>query len=232
MAEQVPGERDYDSMYGGGDGLPPWSIGETQPEIAALVRQGAVAGSVLDAGCGHAEVGLELAVSGHDVVGLDISPRAIAAATAAAAERGLSTKAKFSVADISDFGGFDNRFDTVIDSALFHALPKARWDAYQQCVFRAAAPGARYYVLTFAPEAFSWLPCGAPRPNAPTVDELHGTVSPYWEIDEITPAFVHGNSPSGSTVPGFEMPFADLPFDRDEKGRSKFPAWLLAARVR
>ena len=33
---------------------PPWSIGEPQPEIAALIEQGKFHGDVLDAGCGEA----------------------------------------------------------------------------------------------------------------------------------------------------------------------------------
>jgi hypothetical protein len=37
---------------------PPWSIGEPQPEIAALIAQGKFHGDVLDAGCGEAAVSL------------------------------------------------------------------------------------------------------------------------------------------------------------------------------
>ena len=33
---------------------PPWSIGEPQPEIRALIEAGKVHGDVLDAGCGEA----------------------------------------------------------------------------------------------------------------------------------------------------------------------------------
>lgn len=40
---------------------PPWSIGEPQPEIQALIEAGKVHGDVLDAGCGEAATALRLA---------------------------------------------------------------------------------------------------------------------------------------------------------------------------
>jgi NAD(P)-dependent dehydrogenase (short-subunit alcohol dehydrogenase family) len=43
---------------------PPWSIGEPQPDIAALIADGKVHGEVLDAGCGEAATSLYLAERG------------------------------------------------------------------------------------------------------------------------------------------------------------------------
>ena len=83
---------------------PPWSIGEPQPEIAALIKQGKFHGDVLDVGCGEAAVDLYLAERGFTTVGLDLSPTAIELAKAEAAKRGL-TNACFEVAEISAFGG-------------------------------------------------------------------------------------------------------------------------------
>jgi hypothetical protein len=62
------------------------------------------------------------------------------------------------------------------------------------------------------------------KPNDVDEDELRAAVSKYWEIDEIRPAAIHGNVPQ---MPG--MPAPDLPHDRDDKGRVKFPAYLLTA---
>src|SRR4029077_14885368 len=129
---------------------PPWSIGEPQPEIAALVEQRKFHGEVRDVGCGEAAVDLYLAERGFTTVGLDLSPTAIGLAKAEAAKRGL-TNASFKVADISAFGGFDGRFNTIVDSTLFHSIPVEARVGYQQSIVRAAAPGASYYVLAFAP---------------------------------------------------------------------------------
>ena len=148
---------DWDSVYreqGRFEGPPPWNIGEAQPEIAALIEAGKFRSDVLDAGCGFAEAALDLAARGYTVVGVDLTPTAVAAATAAAEERGLSDKASFVQADITSFTGFDGRFNTVVDSTLFHSLPREGRDGYLRSVHRAAAPGASYYILVFAKGAF------------------------------------------------------------------------------
>ena len=135
---------DWDSAYredGEFVAAPPWNIGEPQPELAALIAAGKVHGDVLDAGCGHAELSLALAADGYTVVGIDLTPTAVAAATKAATDRNLPN-ATFVQDDITAFTGFDGRFDTIIDSTLFHSLPIEGRDGYQQSVHRAAAPGA------------------------------------------------------------------------------------------
>src|SRR3954463_8062783 len=91
---------------------PPWSIGEPQPEIRALIDAGKFRGDVLDAGCGEAAASLYLAERGFTTVGLDQSPPAIELARAEAAKLGLTT-ASFEVADISAFTGYDGRFSTI-----------------------------------------------------------------------------------------------------------------------
>ena len=127
---------------------PPWSIGEPQPEIQALIDAGRVHGDVLDAGCGEAATALHLAEKGFTTVGLDSAETAIALAKKEAADRGLTT-ASFEVADISNFSGYDGRFGTIIDSTLFHSMPVELREGYQQSIVRAAAPGASYFVLVF-----------------------------------------------------------------------------------
>jgi SAM-dependent methyltransferase len=219
---------DWDSVYreqGEFEGPPPWNIGEPQPELAALA--GKFRSDVLDAGCGFAELSLALAAQGHTVVGIELTPTAVAAATKAAAERGLNN-ATFAQADITSFDnyppGSEGRFNTVVDSTLFHSLPVEGRDGYLRSVHRAAAPGAGYFVLVFAKGAF---PAGMEsKPNEVDEDELRAAVSKYWEIDEIRPAYIHANIP---TVLPADAPFEMPQHDRDEKGRMKLPAYLLTA---
>lgn len=215
---------DWDSVYreqGEFPGPPPWNIGEPQPELAALIAGGKFRSDVLDAGCGFAELSLALAAQGYTVVGVDLTPTAVAAATKAAAERGLST-ASFVQADITTFGGYDGRFNTVADSTLFHSIPVEGRDGYLSSVHRAAAPGAVYFVLVFAKGAFPAEM--AAKPNEVDEDELRAAVGKYWEIDEIRPAYIHANIPHAA-----DAPFAMPPHGRDGKGRMKLPAYLLTA---
>lgn len=217
---------EWDDAYqesGQFQGPPPWNIGEPQPELAALIRSGKIRGDVLDAGCGVAELSLALAAEGHTVVGIDLTPTAVAAATRAAEERGL-TSATFVQGDITSFTGYDGRFNTIVDSTLFHSLPVDGRDGYLHSAYRAAAPGAVFYILVFANGAF---PPGAEfGPNTVSEEELRQAVSKYWIIDEIRPAFIHANMSSAMPT---DAPFTLPPFENDDKGRQKMPAFLLTA---
>jgi SAM-dependent methyltransferase len=215
---------DWDSVYrqqGVFEGPPPWNIGEPQPELAELIAAGKVRSDVLDAGCGVAELSLALAAQGYTVVGIDLTPTAVAAANRAAAERGLDN-AGFVQADITAFTGYDGRFNTIIDSTLFHSLPVEGRDGYLASVYRAAAPGARFFVLVFAKGAFpeEW----ETKPNEVDEHELRAAVSRYFEIDEIRPAYIHSHAQQmqGESP---QMPAPGL----DEHGRVKMPAYLLTA---
>lgn len=216
---------EFDAAYRGesehlGSGTkPPWSIGEPQPELAALIEQGKFHGDILDVGCGEAAISLYLAERGHTTVGLDMSPTAIDLARAEAAKRGL-TNATFEVADISAFTGYDGRFGTIVDSTLFHSIPVEAREGYQQSIVRAAAPGASYFVLVFDKSA---IPEGPPF--AVTADELRDVVSKYWVIDEIKPARLHAVFPDD--FPGF----GGVPLRDEAGGRKSAAGWLLSAHL-
>ena len=217
---------DWDGAYreeGEFEGPPPWNIGEPQPELAALIAAGKFRSDVLDAGCGFAELSLALAAQGYTVVGIDLTPTAVAAATKAAAERGLTT-ASFAQADITAFTGYDGRFTTVVDSTLFHSLPVEGRDGYLSSVHRAAAPGASYFVLVFAKGAFP----GRDGPEAQR--SRRGRVARRGEQvlgDRRDSARLHPREHSAGSPR--DAPFEFPPHDRDEKGRMKLPAYLLTA---
>ena len=195
---------EWDDAYqesGHFQGPPPWNIGEPQPELAQLIKDGKIRGEVLDAGCGVAELSLALA----------------------AEERGLTT-ATFVQDDITSFTGYDGRFNTIVDSTLFHSLPIEGRDGYLRSAHRAAAPAAVFYILVFANGAF---PPGAEfGPNTVSEDELREAVSQYWTVDDIRPAFIHANMTASMPA---EAPFTMPDFEKDEKGRDKMPAFLLTA---
>lgn len=130
---------------------------------------------MLDAGCGYGETSLVLAALGYTVVGVDRSVIAIAEAVAERRRRRLPN-ARFVASDITSLTGYEGRFATVVDSALFHALPVTRRDDYLHSIQLAAAPGASLYILTFTQDAFPEDP-GYPIPNVVTRNELREAVS-------------------------------------------------------
>jgi 2-heptyl-1-hydroxyquinolin-4(1H)-one methyltransferase len=219
MSDALP---DFDAIYAGsvsvsGDGAEapvPWNIGEPQPAIGALIDAGEVRGAVLDAGCGVGETALYLAGLGYPVVGLDLSPTAIGRARQRAAERRLSVE--FEVADITSFTGYDGRFDTVLDSTLFHSMPVAGRRGYLSSIARAAAPGAVLHVLVFAEDV--WFPPEL-GPNKVDEAELRAAVGEFWTVRSVR------RSSITAVVP--ELMAAHAP--RDDLGRSLLPAYLLTA---
>ena len=204
---------------------PPWSIGEPQPEISALIEAGKVHGDVLDAGCGEAATALHLAELGFTTVGLDSAETAIKLAREEAEKRGL-TNATFDVADISDFSGYDGRFGTIIDSTLFHSMPVELREGYQRSIVRAAAPDATYFVLVF--DAAGMPTDGGAHPV--TEDELRDVVGKYWEIDEVRAARIHANVPEEFAE--FFKGFAGADIRDEPNGRKSIGAWLLEAHLR
>jgi SAM-dependent methyltransferase len=214
---------DWDAAYRQ-DTPPPWSIGRPQPELAALIEDGKVRSDVLDAGCGHAALSLALAARGYTVVGLDASATAIEAATAAAAQRGLTT-ATFAQGDVTDFGGYDGRFATILDSGCFHALPPEKRQDYIRSIFRAAAPGASLFILAFAAGALGEPGDGdPPGPRGFTETELRDEVSTLWRVDDLRPAKLYGNAAALASAP---RPLPNV--ERDDEGHFMAPGFLLSA---
>src|SRR6476469_7469856 len=199
----TPFDEVFESAYRGDnpqfDGIrPPWSIGEPQPEITALIEASKIHGEVLNAGCGAAALSLYLAERGYTTVGLDIAPTAIELARGEAARRGITT-ATFEVADINDFTGYDGRFGTIIDSTLFHSMPVDRREGYQQSIVRAATPGASYFVLTFDSTD---MPKAHPSPRSPPNNCATSSDSTGRSTTSVRPASMptsRPNSPRSAT---------------------------------
>jgi SAM-dependent methyltransferase len=105
----------------------PWIIGEPQPAVVDLERNGWIKGAVLDVGCGMGEHTIHLAKLGYDVLGIDFSPPAVEQARRNAVRQRVP--ARFHVVDALHLGDRP-RFDTVIDSALFHVFDPSERDAY------------------------------------------------------------------------------------------------------
>lgn len=206
------------------------TIGVPQPAILTLLDAGRFHGEVLDVGCGPGALTIHVAERGYSAVGLDLSGSAIDVARGEAHRRGLRG-AQFYVADATAFTGFDGRFGTVIDSALFHTLPPSCRAGYQAAIVRAAAPGASYFVLAFDRGG---MPDGVPV-SAVTAEELHDVVAAHWAVDDVRPALIHGGQ-MPDVAHAVAPPVADV-----EGGCSSrpvvissdrpFPAWLLAAHL-
>jgi 2-polyprenyl-3-methyl-5-hydroxy-6-metoxy-1,4-benzoquinol methylase len=168
---------EWDRSYEG-DQKAPWDIGRPQPAFIRLAEQGLLAGRLLDAGCGTGEQSLLAAAHGADVTGVDVSPLAIEAARAKAADRGITVN--FQVGDVLDLGQLPVTFDTVIDSGVFHVFDDADRARYVASLASAVRPGATLYLMCFSDRQ-----PGTVGPRRVSRDELVAAFADGWDVAEI-----------------------------------------------
>jgi len=135
----------FESVY---HGQAPWDIGRPQKEYIQLEQTGEIVGSVLDVGCGTGENALYLAEQGHEVWGIDFAPTAIQKAQEKAAQRHLT--ATFRVLNVLELHTLGRRFDTVIDSGLFHSLSDEKRHPFVDNLAAVMDHGGTYFMLCFS----------------------------------------------------------------------------------
>ncbi len=173
---------DFDAIYA--SEIPPaWDIGRPQPAFEHLARAGDLVGRVLDPGCGTGEHALLAASLGHEVLGIDLSAKAIELARRKATER--EVEARFLVADALRLLDLGEEFDTVLDCGLFHVLDDDQRERYVASLAAVVRPGGRYHML-----CFSNLQPGDWGPRRVTQDEIRTALSREWVVESIEPAVI------------------------------------------
>jgi SAM-dependent methyltransferase len=133
-------------------GRAPWDTGVTPPEVRAYVEQSSVPpGRALDLGCGTGTNVVYLARRGWEVVGVDFSPRAVAAARRRARDAHVGARARFDVADVTRLPELGSQFDLALDIGCLHSIPRARRFDYARGLAARLAPGAAYLLYAFCP---------------------------------------------------------------------------------
>lgn len=129
-----------------------WTHREPPAELRALVESGRLRpGRAIDIGCGEGFNSIFLATHGFDVLGVDLSERAIEHARLNA--RGADVDVRFRALDVDALGEIDEHFDVVLEWALLHHLAPPLRPAYIADVASRLRERGTYVAVCFSDQA-------------------------------------------------------------------------------
>ena len=153
-------------------------IGRPQNAILQLIKDESIKGSVLNLGCGTADDALTLSMNNIEVTCIDLSEDSIKIALEKANEYYLG--GTFIVGDFFDLNRNEKKFDTVIDTGLFHTLNKGDRLWYVLNLMEILRPGGTYYLL-----CFNDLEPGISGPKRISRMDIYNLFKEGWEIKSI-----------------------------------------------
>jgi thiopurine S-methyltransferase len=133
----------------------PWDAGRSPPEVQSFIEGLAPRRRVLIPGCGSAYEARAFAAAGHDVVAIDFSEAALAAARSVLGElHAVLRHGDFITADLGA------PFDLVYERAFLCALPRRLWPAYAERIAQVLRPGGQLVGFFFWSEGERGPPFG------------------------------------------------------------------------
>lgn len=154
---------------------PPWDIGRPQSAVAEIVKEGGLAGRVLDVGAGLGWNARLLAANGRRVIGIDPSAEAVRRAS----ERAGGPDASFHTSDILRYDGPPGPYDSALDSGVFHIFQDDERPVYAASIRSLLRPGGRLYLICFSEHQ------AGPGPRRVTEREIRDVFQDGFELERV-----------------------------------------------
>ncbi len=144
--------KEWDESYG--EGFPPaWDTGFPSPLLVRLVEQNpGLKGWALDVGCGTGTNAIYLSSRGFQVVGIDLSQKALKRAEEGAKKAGVPVHFLHEdflrcIPHILQIPHFPGVFDLVFDRGCFHSFVNSKRPAYVRILKQLTRPGSVYLMI-------------------------------------------------------------------------------------
>ncbi len=170
----LPGRTSFETAYAG---QAPWDILGPQPNFVNVADR--ITGRVLDAGCGTGENALFFAARGCTVTGFDFLEEPIRRARKKAQERNIP--ATFLVKDALTLEDWDEQFDNVIDSGLFHVFSDEDAEKHVAGLHHVLKPGGHVFLL-----CFSDAEPGTQGPRRIPKQMIYDRFGEGWAVESVT----------------------------------------------
>ena len=157
----------------------PWDTGITPPEIVAMIESGKVPiGRALDLGCGTGTNAITLARQGFEVIGIDVSRRALALARRKVRAAQLADRVRLECGDVTLLRRWvpDDSLDFAFDIGCFHNLNAEARRRYVSALTAVLKPGAVYMLYAFEPQADR---------RGVALDEIAALFDPAYRLDTL-----------------------------------------------
>ncbi len=174
-----------------------WTKTEPPEQLVKLIESEKVKPcKAIDVGCGEGFYSIYLASKGFDVVGIDLSERAIGYAKENASKRGL--KIRFMKMDVSDLDKLNEKFDFVLEWTLMHHIMPPQRQKYVEGIRSILNKGGKYLSVSFNEKSphfgkpgkkIRTVPHGARMPSGTrlyfsSMDEIKELFNPHFRIIE------------------------------------------------
>ena len=166
-----------------------WTKAEPPPELVELVEGGQIKPSkAVDIGCGEGFYSIYLASKGFDVLGIDISEKAIEYAKKNAKEQGVV--AHFMPLDLYDLDQLAEKFDFVLEWAIMHHIMPPQRQKYVEGLTNLLNDKGKYLSVCFNEKSPMFKKSGEKfRTSPPGANVPAGTKLYFSSLDELKSLF-------------------------------------------